>query len=254
MSEWIEKPSVPLEENGSNQLRTYTIHIKVEAPYPCPKHATPRMIGDEFVWERLIQTKGRARAVEEAGEWFRRVKQKDYAKGLKNKNAHECVTVDDKPNESKFGSDFKPTKNLNRLLDKETISRLLEESKGLLKVCDKPYGLTAHPSVDWVDETKKVNKNPIKIGLIAYSNPEAGMKDALVKAKRKASALKKKGKSWLRETTMDENRKLIRKMRENGSIKKDPKAEIAGSAKVIKDQEARIKELEKRLKEKGVIV
>ena len=79
MSEWIEKPSVPLEENGSNQLRTYTIHIKVEAPYPCPKHATPRMIGDEFVWERLIQTKGRARAVEEAGEWCRSVSQRDYA-------------------------------------------------------------------------------------------------------------------------------------------------------------------------------
>ena len=53
---------------------------------------------------------------------------------------------------------------------------------------------------------------------------------------------------------MNENRKLIRKRRENGSIKKDPNAEIAGSAKVIKDQEARIKELEKRLKEKGVIV
>lgn len=221
MSEWIEKPSVINESNGSSVLRTYAVHIKVDSPYPCPRDATPRMIGDEFVWERLIQTKGRAKAVEEAGEWFRRIKQKDYAKALKNKGAHECLTVDDKSKESNFGSDFQPNKSVNRLLDKETIARLLEESKGLLKVCDRPYQIgqsKPYPSLDWVEGAIKVNKSPIKIGFSAYSDPKGGMKDELEEASKKARALKKEGTDWLRETMMDENRRIIKKMRTNGSI------------------------------------
>ena len=158
MSKWIEKPSVINESNGSSVLRTYAVHVKVGSPYPCPKNATPRMIGDEFVWERLIQSKGRAKAVEEATKWFR--KTKPNYKSVKDKAAHECVTVDDKAGESNFGSDFQPTKSVNRLLDKETITRLSEESKGLLKVCDRPFEVgqtVAHPSVDWVDGASKVN-------------------------------------------------------------------------------------------------
>jgi hypothetical protein len=219
MSGWIEKPSVINESNGSSVLRTYAVHVKVGSPYPCPKNATPRMIGDEFVWERLIQSKGRAKAVEEATKWFR--KTKPNYKSVKDKAAHECVTVDDKAGESNFGSDFKPTKSVNRLLDKETIARLLDESKGLLKVCDSPFKLgqtVAHPSLDWVEGANKVNKSPIKIGFSAYSDPKGGMKDELEEASKKARALKKEGTDWLRETMMDENRRIIKKMRANGSI------------------------------------
>lgn len=263
MSEWIEKPSVINDSNGSSVLRTYTVHVKVGSPYPCPHNATPRMIGDEFVWERLIQTKGRAKAVEQASTWFRDAKKRDYAKALKNKGAHECLTVDDKAKESNFGSDFQPNKSVNRLLDKETITRLLEESKGSLKVCDRPYQIgqsKPYPSIDWVDGASKVNKKPIKIGL-NYSNPKGGMEDELKKANKKAKSLKKQGKTWLREATMGENRRLINKMREDGIIKKaeyhipeEKEQEIREYKSTIKSNEARIKELEKRLKEKGVIV
>ena len=220
-AEWIELATIPLGGDNSRQLRTYTIHIKVESPYPCPKHATPRMVDGEFVWERLIQAKGRASAVEEAGNWFRNVKRRDCAKDLKRKAAHECVTVDDKGKESKFGSDFKPSKSVNRLLDEETIARLLEESKGLLKICDKPFKLgekVHYPSLDWVDENKKVNKDLIKTGLLAYSDPKEGMPKQLARAAKKAKELKSKGKNWLQEVTMEDNRKLVRKMREEGSI------------------------------------
>ena len=87
------------------------------------------------------------------------------------------------------------------------------------------------------------------------------MEDELEEASRKARSLKKQGKTWLRETTMGENRRLINKMREDGSIKKveyyipeENEQEIKKHKLTIKNNEARIKDLEKRLKEKGVIV
>mgnify|MGYP003321374834 FL=1 len=248
-AEWIQLSSEPFEENGSRQLRTYAVHIKVDTPYPCPKHATPRMIDGEFVWERLIQAKGRAGAVEEAGEWFRSVKQRDYAKGLKNKNAHECVTVDDKGKESKFGSDFKPSKSVNRLLDEETIARLLEESKGLLKVCDKPFKLgekVHYPSLDWADENKKVNKDPIKTGILAISDPKEGMKEELEKALEREKARKKKGTSWFRMNHLAESRKLIRTMRKKGQIEHTSKIlKRIASSKKAKEAREKLKEVKK---------
>ena len=218
---WIQKASVIHEEKGSRELKTYTVHIKVENPCPSPRKATPRMIDNEFVWERLIQTKGRGEAVEQASEWFRDVKKRAFSKSLKNKATHECVTVDDKSEEAKFGSDFKPNKSMNRLLDKETITRLLVESKGYLKVCDKPYEknkCNPHPSVDWVDEKNKVNKNPIKVGLLAFAKTDQGMSEVIKKANKKASALKSKGKDLLQEMTIDENRKVVRRMKARGDI------------------------------------
>lgn len=248
-AEWIQLSSDPFEENGSRQLRTYAVHIKVDIPYPCPKNATPRMIGDEFVWERLLQTKGRAEAVIQAGLWFANVKKKDYAKALKNKAAHECVIVDDKAKESKFGSDFKPSKSVNRLLDEETIARLLEESKGLLKICDRPYEknkFNPYPSLDWVDESKRINKDPIKTGIMAISDPKEGMKEELEKALEREKLRRKKGTSWFRMNHLAESRELIRTMREKGKIEHTSKIlKRIASSKKAKEAREKPKEVKK---------
>jgi len=149
------------EEYDCTHLKTYSAQIMLEFPaFPSPRTATTRMIGDEFVWERLFQTKGRGKAVEKAGDWFRDVKTKDYGKFLKNAETHECVIVDDPWEECSFGSEFRPTRSVNRLLDKETIKRVLEESKGLLKASDRLFEVgksNPHPSLEWRDENIRKN-------------------------------------------------------------------------------------------------
>ncbi|HIC27287.1 MAG TPA: hypothetical protein EYO81_03385 [Gammaproteobacteria bacterium] len=211
-NDWIHTSPEVREESDSHYNRAYTARIKTNSPHPCPQNSITRMIDGEFVWEKLFQTKGRGKAVEQAGGWFRKVKQADYAKGLKNKETHECVTVDDRGKECRFGTEFNPTRSVNRLLDEDTKKRVLEESKGLLKLSDKPFEKgksNAHPSLEWVDENNKVYDNPIK----------DGMAEALVNAVQRHRDRKRKNqKSWLEEVTMNENRRLVRQMRKNGSI------------------------------------
>lgn len=214
-TDWIHTSPEVKEESDSHYNRAYAVRIKTNSPHPCPKNSTTRMIDGEFVWEKLFQTKGRGKAVEQAGEWFRKVKRADYAKGLKNKETHECVTVDDRWKECRFGTGFNPTRSVSRLLDEDTKKRVLEESKGFLKLSDRPFEKgksNAHPSLEWVDENNKAYKNLIK-------NPKEGMAEALAKAvERQRDRKRKNQKSWFEEVTMNENRRLVRQMRKNGSI------------------------------------
>ena len=210
------------EDGDSTYLKTYAAHIRLDYPCPSPKTATTRMIGDKFVWERLYQTKGRGKAVVQVARWFSDLRLKGgVGKMLQGKEAHECVVVDDPWNECSYGSEFNNVRPLNRLLDEETKKRVIEESKGNLKVSDKPFKKgQSHPSLEWADGAKKVNDAPIKIGLNTSVNPsEGGMKDAINKAVERASERKKKNQvPWIKEVENQEIRKLVRKMREDGTI------------------------------------
>jgi hypothetical protein len=104
-------------------------------------------------------------------------------------------------------------------LDEDTKKRIIEESKGFLKLSDENSNSIPRPSLEWVDESNKVNKSPIKVGLFTTANPKDGMAEALAKAvERQRDRKRKKQKSWLEEVTMNENRRLVNKMRKNGSI------------------------------------
>ena len=225
-AKWIPLPSQPISEGESastNITRTYSIRIKLDAPYPSPKTATTRNIDGEFAWERFVTCKGRSEAVSLAGNWFQDMRHDGVRKGgvgkvLAGKQTHECVTVDDNWNECSYGSNFQPYASHNRLLDKETMKRVIEESKGNLKVADIPFKKgRKHPSLEWATN-KKVNLLPIKVGFSTYNDPseKVGMKDSIDKAVAKA---KKRKMSWSREIELKEARILIRQMKKNGTIK-----------------------------------
>lgn len=211
-------------EDGDSRLsKTYAIHIRLDYPCPSPRNSTTRMIDDKFVWEKLYECKGRANAVTEAGNWFRHVKQSSTGATLRGKQTHECVVVDDPWNECSYGSKFNSTRPLNRLLDEGTKKRVIEESKGNLKIADTPHNFKKgqpHPSLEWVNGAKKVNDAPIKVGLNTTVDPsKTGMKNAIDKAVERASERKKKNQvPWIKEVENQEIRKLVRKMRENGTI------------------------------------
>ncbi|MAM17507.1 MAG: hypothetical protein CME35_00885 [Gramella sp.] len=217
-------------EDGDSRLsRTYAAHIRLDSPLPAPRTATTRMIGDEFVWYRLFQTKGRGNAVTQAAKWFTdtryngvRKKGKDsVGKVLQGKEAHECVVVDDPWNECSYGSEFNPIRPVNRLLDEETKKRVIEESKGNLKLADSPFKKEQpHPSLEWVEGVKKVDDSPIKVGFNTTIDPsKTGMENAMNEAVGRASERKKNNQeSWFKEVHCKDNRKLVRKMREEGTI------------------------------------
>jgi len=222
---WIELPSQPLGEGEAlttSKVRTYSIRIKLDAPYPSPKTATTRNIDGEFVWDRLVTCKGRSEAVTQAGKWFRSLRNTGRKGGvgkiLAGKRTHECVTVDDNWNECLYGSNFNPKHSCNRLLDKQTIERMIEDSKGNLKVADSPViKRQGHPSLEWATD-KKINSLPIKIGFSTYSDPtKGGMKESLDKAAEKA---KKRTMSWTRETELKEARIIVRRMKKKGLLEK----------------------------------
>jgi hypothetical protein len=183
------------------------------------------MIGDKFVWYRLYQTKGRGNAVVEAAQWFLDLrcdgarKKGSIGKVLQGKEAYECVVVDDPWNECSYGSEFNPIRPVNRLLDEETKERVIEESKGNLKLADKPFQKgQSYPSLEWIKGAEKINSSPIKVGLNSL-NPSRSMKDSIDKAVERASERKKnKQMPWLKEVENEDVRRIVRKMRENGTI------------------------------------
>ena len=221
---WIELPSQPITEGeaaSTNKVRTYSIRIKLDAPYPSPKTATTRNIDGEFVWERLVTCKGRAEAVSLAGNWFQCLRSDGERRGgigkvLAGKETHECVTVDDNWKECLYGSNFEPYGSHNRLLDKTTIERVIEDSKGNLKVADSPFEKgRKYPSLEWAT-AKKINSLPIKIGFSTYSDPaKGGMKESIDKALKKA---RKRKMSWTREMELKEARIIINKMKKDGLL------------------------------------
>ena len=210
-------------EDGDSRLsKTYAIHIRLDYPCPSPKSATTRMVGDKFVWERLYQIKGRGNAVVQATKWFLDLRQGgSVGKVLQGKEAYECVVVDDPWNECSYGSEFNSVRPLNRLLDEETKKRVIAESKGNLKISDKPFKKgQSHPSLEWANGAKKVNDAPIKVGLNTTVDPsKTGMRNAIDKAVERASERKKKNQvPWIKEVENQEIRKLVRKMRKDGTI------------------------------------
>ena len=215
-------------EDGDSRLsRTYAIHIRLDSPYPSPRTATTRMVGDDFVWERLYECKGRGNAVFQASQWFLDLRYDGARRGdsigkvLQGKEVHECVVVDDPWNECSYGSEFKPIRLLNRLLDEETKKRVIEESKGNLKFADSPFEKgQSYPSLEWVEGVKKVDDSPIKVGFNTTIDPsKTGMENAMNKAVGRASERKKNNQeSWFKEVHCEDNRKLVRKMREEGTI------------------------------------
>jgi hypothetical protein len=209
-------------DGDCTKLKTYAAHIRLDYPCPSPKTATTRMIGDNFVWYRLFQIKGRGNAVVQAAKWFTDLRLKGgIGKILQGKEAHECVVVDDPWNECSYGSEFNPIRPLNRLLDEETKERVIEESKGNLKFADSTFQKgQSYPSLEWVSGAKKVNDAPIKIGLNTVVNPSGrSMKNAIDKAVDRAKIRKKnKEMPWLKEIENQEARRIVNKMRENGTI------------------------------------
>jgi len=223
-AKWIPLPTQPLSEGEAattNRLRTYSIRIKLDAPHPSPITATTRIIDGEFVWERLVTCKGRAAAVSIAGNWFQDLRRKGgVGKVLVGMGAHQRVTVDDVGNECLYGSNFKPYISNNRLLDKETIERVIEQSKGNLKINDTPVVKgKVHPSLIWATD-KKVNSLPIKIGFSTYAEPDTGgMKEALAKAAKRSSARKRRNEpSWFEDARSLEPKLLIRRMKDKGLL------------------------------------
>jgi|TARA_R110001606_G_scaffold14234_4_gene60450 hypothetical protein len=223
-AKWIPLPTQPISEGEAattNRLRTYSIKIKLDAPHPSPITATTRIIDGEFVWERLVTCKGRAEAVSIAGNWFQDLRRKGgVGKVLVGMGAHQRVTVDDVGNECLYGSNFKPYISNNRLLDKETIERVIEQSKGNLKINDTPVVKgKVHPSLIWATD-KKVNSLPIKIGFSTYAEPDTGgMKEALAKAAKRSSARKRRNEpSWFEDARSLEPKLLIRRMKDKGLL------------------------------------
>ncbi len=221
----IQLPSQPITEGeaaSTNRVRTYSIRIKLDAPYSSPKTATTRNIDGEFVWEKLVTCKGRSEAVSIAGRWFQHLRtdglrhEGSVGKVLVGVEAHQCVTVDDNWKECLYGSNFNPKHNCNRMLDKETVERVIEDSKGNLKVADSPFVKgQAYPALEWAT-AKKINSLPIKVGFSTYTNPsKGGMKEALEKAVKKA---KKRKMSWTREMELKEARLIIRRMKKDGLL------------------------------------
>ena len=221
----IQLPSQPITEGeaaSTNRVRTYSIRIKLDAPYPSPKTATTRNIDGEFAWERLVTCKGRSEAVSIAGRWFQHLRtdglrhEGSVGKVLVGVEAHQCVTVDDNWKECLYGSNFNPKHSCNRLLDKETVERVIEDSKGNLKVADSPFVKgQAYPALEWAT-AKKINSLPIKVGFSTYTNPsKGGMKEALEKAVKKA---KKRKMSWAREMELEEAKATIRRMKAKGFL------------------------------------
>ncbi len=224
-AKWIPLPSQPISEGeaaSTNKVRTYSIRIKLDAPHPSPKTATTRNIDGEFVWEKLVTCKGRSEAVSIAGRWFQHLRtdglrhEGSVGKVLVGVEAHQCVTVDDNWKECLYGSNFNPKHNCNRMLDKETVERVIEDSKGNLKVADSPFVKgQAYPALEWAT-AKKINSLPIKVGFSTYTNPsKGGMKEALEKAVKKA---KKRKMSWTREMELKEARLIIRRMKKDGLL------------------------------------
>jgi hypothetical protein len=221
----IQLPSQPITEGeaaSTNRVRTYSIRIKLDAPHPSPKTATTRNIDGEFVWEKLVTCKGRSEAVSIAGRWFQHLRanglrhEGSVGKVLVGVEAHQCVTVDDNRKECLYGSNFNPKHSCNRLLDKETVERVIEDSKGNLKVADSPFVKgQAYPALEWAT-AKKINSLPIKVGFSTYTNPsKGGMKEALEKAVEKS---KKRKMSWAREMELEEAKATIRRMKAKGFL------------------------------------
>jgi hypothetical protein len=224
-AKWINLPSQPLGEGEAlttNRLRTYSIRIKMDAPHPSPITATTRITDGEFVWERLVTCKGRAEAVSIAGRWFQDLRtdgsrhKGSVGKVLVGTEAHQCLTVDDVGNECLYGSNFKPHISNNRLLDKETIERVIEESKGNLKIADSPFVKgQAYPALEW-NTTKKVNNDPIKVAFSTFVNPtKGGMKESLDGAVARA---KKRKVSWTREMELKDARVIVQRMKAKNEI------------------------------------
>jgi hypothetical protein len=214
-------------DGDCTKLKTYAIHIRLPYPAPSPKTATTRMIGDDFVWYRLYQTKGRGNAVVQASQWFLDLrydgtrKKGSIGKVLQGKEAHECVVVDDPWNECSYGSEFNPIRPLNRFLDEETKKRVIEESKGNLKLADSPFQKgQAYPSLEWIEGAKKIDDAPIKIGFGTTVDPsKAGMRNSIDEAGKRARARKKnKEIPWLKEVENEESRRIVNKMRKEGAI------------------------------------
>lgn len=233
------------EDGDSRHLRTYAAHIRLDSPYPAPRNATTRMVGDEFVWYRLFQSRGRGNAVMEAGEWFRNIKRTKNAESLKGKATHECVVIDDPWNECSYATEFTPTRSVNCLLDESTIERVLKESEGKLKRADRPFENNGrgHPSIEWVDENKRINTDPIRTGFGVYNDPSInGMKDSIAKAVERASERKRnKQMTLMQELKNQDARLIVNKMRKNGLITRDEtKVRASRSDKGIKRHASRL--------------
>ena len=214
------------EDGDCTKLKTYAIHIRLDYPTSSPKTATTRMIGDKFVWYRLYQTKGRGNAVVEAAQWFLDLrcdgarKKGSIGKVLQGKEAYECVVVDDPWNECSYGSEFNPIRPVNRLLDEETKERVIEESKGNLKLADRPFQKgQSYPSLEWIKGAEKINSSPIKVGLNSLNPSSSGMKDSIDNAIDRAKTRKEnKQMTWLKEIETKYNSQLVNKMRKKGII------------------------------------
>ena len=78
------------------------------------------------------------------------------------------------------------------MLDKKTVERVIEESKGNLKIADSPFVKgQGYPSLEWATD-KKINSLPIKIGFSTYCDPtKGGMKESIGESVRESQGKEK---------------------------------------------------------------
>ncbi|SVD46705.1 uncharacterized protein METZ01_LOCUS399559, partial [marine metagenome] len=73
---------------------------------------------------------------------------------------------------------------------------------------------------EWIEGAKKIDNAPIKIGFGTTVDPsKSGMRDSIDKAVERASERKRnKQVPWLKEVENEDARRIVRKMREDGTI------------------------------------
>ncbi|MBT89543.1 MAG: hypothetical protein CMN79_03520 [Spirochaetales bacterium] len=116
---------------------------------------------DGFVWTRLFTAKSRGEAVQRASNWFFSLKCSKHAKANIPHVTVKDLTVDDPRNEVFFYKRFRCFDANSKLLEDETIERLLKESRGKLrksKLDRKKFACRS--SVEWNRNSKRLSYRP----------------------------------------------------------------------------------------------
>jgi hypothetical protein len=134
---------------------------------------------DGFVWTRFFSAKSRVEAVQKASNWFFSLKSSKYSKSKLSHVTVKDLTVDDPQKEVFFYKKFRCFDANNKLLEDETIERLLEESRGKLRISQldrKKFAVKS--SVEWNRNSKRLSYRPPSLKWTGfprlYLEPDSG--------------------------------------------------------------------------------
>ena len=165
--------------------RSYLATLKVKE---CVSHTRKALASgvnflfrDEgFVWTKIINCKKRSEATKKATAWFFGLKSSSpAARALIAHTSVKDLTIDDPYNEVFFYKKFRCFDANNKLLPKEKIEQLIEESKGKLRKATREKKVySAKSSVEWNTNAKRSSYRPPPLkwtgtpGL--YVDPDSG--------------------------------------------------------------------------------